>query len=207
MKVVLCHSGGLDSSVCLLKALASGVDVLSLGFDYGQKAKVELNFAERLCEKHRVPRQLRRIDLRKPQRVIARDREMTEIRAAPTSSFLPARNAIFLSLALAEAISENADEIWTGLNYRDSPMYPDCRPEFLESFQSMAKLATNSDLVIRAPLIDLRKPEIADLGRQYGLTPSDVWSCYRPTLIGGQPKPCQRCDGCIVSIHAWGIGN
>ncbi|MGE3279554.1 MAG: 7-cyano-7-deazaguanine synthase [Alphaproteobacteria bacterium] len=204
MRVILCHSGGLDSTVCMLDALAAGHDVISLGFDYGQRARVELTYARRQCERYSVPRQTIHVRWRHPPRQMPHDRSIDDIRQKPSSGFLPSRNAIFLALASAEAAGHSADEVWVGLNYRDSPGYPDCQPSFLNSFRHMLETATNRPPTIHAPLLELTKPEIATRARAHGLTPADVWSCYRPIRRKNREYlRCNKCDGCRVSNHAW----
>ncbi len=205
MKVVVCHSGGLDSSVCVIRALNQGHELLSLGFNYGQRARIELRYAKNLCDRFGVERKVFRVPRwSRPPRETHRDRDIEEIRQRPSRGFLPGRNAIFMCLAVTEAIGRDADEVWLGLNCIDSPGYPDCQPAFVEAFERMMTVGTDHPIAIRAPLMDLSKPNIAAEAREYGLTRDDVWSCYRPRRKrGGSYERCNSCDGCGVSNHAW----
>ena len=203
MRIVVCHSGGLDSSVCLLMGLEAAHEVISLGFDYDQRAKIELDYAKRLCRRFDVPRRVLQISWKRHHRKIPRGRSIGDIRARPSTAFLPARNAILLCLALAEAIALEADEVWTGLNYRDSPGYPDCQPTFLNAMQRLASAAVPGGPSVCAPLMEFTKPQIAERAMLYGLVSADTWSCYRPRRVSSRVTPCGRCDGCVVHQHAW----
>lgn len=202
-KAVVLHSGGLDSTVCLLLAKECGHDVLSVGVDYGQKSRAELLYASRQCQRFDVERRVIRVEWDKPAREIPLDRSVDEIRQQVSSAFLPGRNAVFLTLGCAEAAGIGAAEVWIGVNAIDYSGYPDCRPEFVEQFQNMISLAIPDAPQIVAPLIHMTKPEIAEEANRLGLAPGDTWSCYRPIATGKGFEPCGRCDACVLHQYAW----
>jgi 7-cyano-7-deazaguanine synthase len=203
--VVVLHSGGLDSTVCLLLARERGYRALSLGIDYGQKSRAELQYAARQCQDLGFERKIISVEWDKPERRIPLGRSLAEIRRGVSSAFLPARNAVFLVLGCAEATGIGADEVWIGVNSIDYSGYPDCRPEFIESFQDTIRLAIPGAPEIVAPLAGMTKPQIADEARRLGVGPDDTWSCYRPVETGGDYQPCGRCDACVLHRHAWGL--
>ena len=200
------HSGGLDSSVCLLLARRRSRRVISLGFDYGQRSRVELVYAARLCRSRGIPRRVVRLRWDKPQRDIPKSRSIAEIRSQGVSpAFLPGRNAIFLTIACAEAAAVGAKEVWIGTNSIDFSGYPDCRPEFIRACRMMMRTAIPGGARIVAPLQFHSKHRIGALARGLGLQRSDVWSCYRPRFGSRQPQPCGICDGCALSELAWSV--
>lgn len=203
MRILVLHSGGMDSTACLYKAKAEGHEVFSLGIDYGQRLAVELLFAQRHCEALGVPREVVSVTWRKPERHIPVDRSVKEMSASISPAFLPARNTLLLSIACAHASGIHADEVHTGLNCIEFSGYPDCTVEFLESFKAMMAIANPGGPRIVAPLHVLSKPEIAALARSLGIGEHDTWSCYRPQLIEGAITPCHECDACRLHDHAW----
>lgn len=202
-KVVVLHSGGLDSSVCLLLARKKGLDAISLGIDFGQRSRIEMVYADRLCEKFQIPRRIIKVRWHKPKRTIPKNRKIEEIRKSKSSAFLPGRNVVFLALAAAESASIGAKEIWIGVNSIDYSGYPDCRGDFIEAFQLMLEKAVPNGPKVIAPLQDLSKPEIAKLAIHLGLSREETWSCYRPKRINQSLRPCGRCDGCVLDEYAW----
>jgi len=205
-KAVVLLSGGIDSATTLVIARADGYSLFALSFDYDQRHRRELVSAERVAkavgvEKHlTLPLSLGEIggsaltdDLPVPkQRAV--DRISREI----PSTYVPARNTIFLSYALAWAEVLKARHIFIGANAIDYSGYPDCRPEFILAFESLANLATRAGvsgegIEIRAPLIDLTKAEIIKRGSELGLDYSMTFSCYDPTEDG---LSCGECDSC-----------
>jgi 7-cyano-7-deazaguanine synthase len=203
MKAVVLHSGGLDSTLCLLMAKEAGRDVVSLGIDYGQRHRIELEYALVQCHKYNVQRRVLRIEWDKPDRDMPTGRSLDEIRSGISSAFLPARNAVFLALACAEASGIDAEEVWIGVNAVDFSGYPDCRPEFIDSFKTMINTAVPGGPLIVAPLIEMSKPAIAAEAKRLGLAPSDTWSCYQPKFTNQGISPCGQCDACILHDHAW----
>lgn len=202
-RVVVLHSGGLDSTVCLLIAIERGHDVLSLGISYNQRHHVELDYAASQCAKFGVDRKVISVSWEKPQRVLPVDRTIAEIRSGVSSAFLPGRNGVFLMLASAEAAGIGAGEVWTGINSVDFSGYPDCRPEFVKSFQKMLSFAIPKGPRLVAPLQNKTKPQIARLAKRHGLAKSDTWSCYRPKITEVGLSPCLACDACKLHEFAW----
>jgi len=198
------HSGGMDSTVCLLQAQEAGHTVISLGVQYGQRHSVELQFAEKQAARYNIERRLIEVHWDKPVRQLPQSRTVSSIREAGVSpAFLPARNLIFLALASGEAAGVGATQIWTGINSIDFSGYPDCTPEFLESFSTCLDRAYPNGPRLVAPLLQLSKPQIAQEAKRLGLSASDTWSCYRPEVNGADVKPCGRCDACVLHAYAW----
>ena len=208
-RAVCLLSGGLDSATCLALAQREGYECYALSFDYGQRHRVELAAAAKVAdslraEEHRVVR----IDLRSfGQSALTDDidvpkgRTEAEMGGDIPVTYVPARNTVFLSLALAWAEVLGAADIFIGVNALDYSGYPDCRPEFLTAFEAMANLATRAGvegrtkIKIHMPLIELSKAEIVKLGRDLGLNFSLTHSCYDPDDRG---RPCGLCDSCLL---------
>jgi 7-cyano-7-deazaguanine synthase len=201
--VLVLHSGGLDSTTCLLAAQNEGHRVLSLGIDYGQAARAELQYANQQCESRSINRQVIKVEWAKPLRHMPLNRTIEEIRRSASTAFLPGRNALFLALALAHAAGVNAKRVVIGINCIDFSGYPDCTPKFLAAFTAMAQAADPLGPVISAPLLLKSKPEIARMAYALGLRRGDTWSCYRPTGGSEHPSPCGACDACSLHEHAW----
>ncbi len=219
---VVLLSGGLDSATVLALARAEGRDVHALSFRYGQRHAVELECARRQAalqgvHDHRI------IDLAHFGRIVApasalvADSALAVPRTAPTPdtipvTYVPARNALFLSYALALAEVLGAREIWIGTNALDYSGYPDCRPAFLRSFERMANLATRAGveapegapwLRVRAPLTDLRKHEIIARGLALGVDYGATSSCYDPVEGAGRARPCGACESCRLRAEGF----
>jgi len=201
--VLVLHSGGLDSSVCLLLAKRTDSQVFSLGVDYGQKGRPELHSAAVLCRRLDIPRRTVRVRWDKPSVVIPTGRTVDKIKLSVSPAFLPARNVVFLTMAAAESASIRANEIWIGVNSVDYSGYPDCRPEFIQAFQRMVNKAIPGGPAVVAPLQHLSKPQIAGLAIELGLSRNETWSCYSPRRISGRLHRCNACDGCVLSEYAW----
>jgi 7-cyano-7-deazaguanine synthase len=203
MRVLVLHSGGMDSTTCLYEAHRGGAEVFSLGVDYGQRLSVELMYAQRQCDALGIERSVVSVSWRKPERVIPLNRTVDEMRASISPAFLPARNAILLSLACAHASGISADEVHTGLNCIDFSGYPDCTVEFFRSFTTMMNIANPQGPKLVAPLLNLSKVEIAKMARGLGIGENDTWSCYRPQITSAGIVPCRACDACRLHDHAW----
>lgn len=203
MRVLVLHSGGMDSTTCLYKAHREGADVFSLGVNYGQKLAVELMFAQKHCDALGIPREVINVNWHKPERVIPTERSIGEMRASVSPAFLPSRNTVFLSLACAHAAGIGAEEVHIGINCIEFSGYPDCTPEFLNAFSTLAAVANPGGPRIVAPLLAMSKPEIASLAQELGIGEFDTWSCYRPVLQTGSVTPCGKCDACRLHEHAW----
>jgi 7-cyano-7-deazaguanine synthase len=202
-RAVILLSGGIDSATVLAIAKADGFTPCALSFRYGQRHGAELQAAIRVATAQRVSQHLI-ADV--PAALFAGsaltdwDIAVPDSPAAePDATYVPARNTVFLSLALAWAESIGAAHIFIGVNADDYAGYPDCRPEYLSAFQRMALLATNAGPVeIHAPLIDLAKTEVIRLGMALGVDYSLTLSCYNPA-----PGPCGACGACILRAAAF----
>jgi 7-cyano-7-deazaguanine synthase len=209
MRAVCLLSGGLDSSVCLALASSQGFECYALSFDYGQRHRVELESAARVAKSLGTARHLVvPIDLRvfggsalTSDIAVPKGRSAAQMTAEIPVTYVPARNTVFLSLALAWAEVLECSNIFIGVNALDYSGYPDCRPEYIEAFEGMANLATKAGveglmgLKIHTPLIRLSKAEIVKLGTQLGLDFSLTHSCYDPDEAG---RPCGQCDSCVL---------
>ena len=196
-------SGGLDSTTCLAIARADGFSPLyTMAFDYGQRHRHELAAAERIsrvlgAREHRVVK----IDLRQfggsaltSDIDVPKDRDEAAMSADIPVTYVPARNTIFLSYALAWAEVLACDDVFIGVNALDYSGYPDCRPEFIESFQRTARLGTKrAKFTVHAPLVRMTKAEIIRHGVKLGVDYSVTHSCYDPDPAG---RACGRCDSC-----------
>jgi 7-cyano-7-deazaguanine synthase len=199
-------SGGLDSATAAAIARSRGFDIYALSFDYGQRHARELQAAVRVAEALGAKRHVTlRCDLRAwggsaltADIPVPRGRSLAEMEKAIPVTYVPARNLIFLSLALGWAEVVKARRIFIGVNQLDYSGYPDCREEFLRSFEQTANMATKAGaeggrFVIEAPLVHMSKSEIIRAGTALGLDYGLTWSCY----TGGE-RPCGECDSCLL---------
>jgi 7-cyano-7-deazaguanine synthase len=210
MKAVCLLSGGLDSSTCLGIARRDGFECYTLAFDYGQRHRVELEAAARIAEhfgvrEHRVAQ----IDLRAfGGSALTADIAVPKDSLAPgiPVTYVPARNTIFLSYAMAWAEVLECSDIFIGVNAIDYSGYPDCRPEFIAAFEQMANLATRAGvegktlLRVHTPLAKLGKSEIVKLAAQVGVEFALTHSCYDPDRRG---RPCGHCDSCLLRLKGF----
>ncbi len=204
MNAVVLLSGGLDSATALAVARREGFACYALSFDYGQRHRLELELAAKQAQKQGAARHITtKIDLRQlGGSALTSDIDVPKDEADAGGipvTYVPARNTVFLSYALAWAEVLEANAIFIGVNAVDYSGYPDCRPEFIEAFESLANLATKAGvegrkLSVRVPLIDLTKAQIIQLGLELGVDYSLTTSCYDPSEMG---KPCGHCDACI----------
>jgi 7-cyano-7-deazaguanine synthase len=209
MRAVCLLSGGLDSSTCLALARRDGYECYALSFDYGQRHRIELDAAARVAARLGARQHVvARIDLRMfgnsaltAEIDVPKARSLDDMGHGIPITYVPARNTIFLSFALAWAEVLEASDIFIGVNALDYSGYPDCRPEFIAAFESMANLATKAGVEdrtlvrIHTPLIRLSKAQIVKLGRELGLDFSLTHSCYDPAADGA---PCGQCDSCLL---------
>lgn len=205
---VILLSGGLDSATCLAIAQSRGFTLHCLTIQYGQRHDIELESAKLIAVSMEA----------KEHKIIEVDLSafggsaLTDDIPVPKDSlseeipvtYVPARNTVMLSLALAYAETRQANDIYVGVNAVDYSGYPDCRPEFINAFQNLARLATKSgvngeEIVIHAPLIQMTKPEIIRTGLQLGVDYGITHSCYDP-LDG---RPCEHCDSCLIRMKAF----
>ena len=212
-RAVVLLSGGLDSATCLAVAKAEGFEVYALTFDYGQRHAVELECAEKIANFVGVEKLCRiKFDLRLWGGSALTDDSIDVPAADPANgekhvpiTYVPARNTIFLSFAASFAETIGARDIFIGVNSLDYSGYPDCRPDFIEAFRKCANLGTKAvdegwEFQIRAPLQNLRKTEIIQLGMKLGFDYSLTHSCYDPMPDG---TPCGACDSCRLRAAAF----
>ncbi len=202
-KVIVLHSGGLDSTVCLLQAIEQGYEPISLGIDYNQTHVIETKFASAQCNALNVERKLIKVCWEKSVKEIPIGRTLEEIKQGVSKAFLEGRNIVFLALACAQAAGVKAKEVWLGVNAIDFSGYPDCRPEFIESFVTMLSYGLPNGPKIVCPLVEMTKPEIAQEAHRLGIAKMDTWSCYRPKLSQHRLEPCNVCDACVLQNYAW----
>ncbi|MBL4790706.1 MAG: 7-cyano-7-deazaguanine synthase QueC [Kordiimonadaceae bacterium] len=208
-KAIVLLSGGLDSATVVAMAHADKYDVYALSFSYGQRHSIELKAAAAIAEALSVKEHKTAVlDLRlfggsalTDDIDVPKDRSEDDMEHDIPVTYVPARNTIFLSFALAYAETVGAKDIFIGVNALDYSGYPDCRPEYIASFEAMANLATKAGVTeddrvrIRTPLIDMTKAEIATIGTELGVDYSMTISCYDPN---GEGEACGHCDSCLL---------
>ncbi|WDU60132.1 7-cyano-7-deazaguanine synthase QueC [Pseudemcibacter aquimaris] len=213
-KAVVLLSGGLDSTTCVAIAQDQGFDVYGLSFSYGQRDNNELNASKAVAKARGIIRhEVINIDLRAfggsaltDDIDVPKGRSEDEMEDEIPVTYVPARNTIFLSFALAFAETIGSNDIFIGVNALDYSGYPDCRPEYIKSFQDMARLATkvgvegNDGVRINTPLIDLTKAEIIKTGLSLGVDYSMTTSCYDPADDG---SACGECDSCLLRLKGF----
>jgi 7-cyano-7-deazaguanine synthase len=211
---VVLLSGGLDSATVLAMAKSQGYEVFALSFSYGQRHSWELEAAKRVAQSQGVrDHKIATIDLRvfggsalTDNIDVPKGRTVDEMSHGIPITYVPARNTIFLSFALAWAEVLGSSDIFIGVNVLDYSGYPDCRPEYIEAFERMANLATKAgvenrqELKIHTPLITLSKAEIIRSGIELGVDYSVTSSCYDPAPNG---QPCGRCDSCLLRLKGF----
>ena len=201
-QAVIIVSGGIDSTTLLYKTLERGYDVKTLTFLYGQRHVKEAEYAENICRSLSVPHKT--VDLSSMKELLAGSAltdsavsvpevpETAEHYETLQATIVPNRNAIFLSVAVGYAVSLGAENIFFGAHFSDRGVYPDCRSEFVDAFQSAERLATDvPGLTIKAPFVDSDKSEIVKLGQGLGVPFKDTWTCYK----GGRLH-CGTCSSC-----------
>ena len=211
-KAVCLISGGLDSCVSALIAKKEGYEIYALSFNYGQRHNKEIECAKKISDfisaKNHI---IFNLDLNKfggsslvdKSLNIEQNQRIDEIGKKIPSTYVPARNTVFLSIALAYAEAIDADAIFIGATSTDYSGYPDCRPEYFEAYQKMADLATKKgvegkSIQIVTPLLNLSKSEIIKKGFNLNAPFEKTWSCYK-----GEDKPCGRCDSCILRLKGF----
>ena len=214
MKAVVLLSGGLDSTTTLAIAKRAGFDLFALTFDYGQRHHIEVDRAQDIAKHFAVvDHQIVKIDLRQfggsaltDSIEVPTDRDQKEMGSEIPVTCVPARNTIFLSFCLAYAEVKEANDIFIGVNAIDYSGYPDCRPEFITAFETLANLATKAGvegknrMKIHTPLIKLNKGEIIQKGLQLGVDFAMTHSCYNP---GEEGKSCGVCDSCQLRLKGF----
>ena len=211
-KAVILLSGGLDSTTCLAIAKHQGFDLNALTLNYGQRHDFELKSAQKIVDHFKIKNHsVVNINLAQfggsaltDEIDVPKDRSESEMTDIPLT-YVPARNTVFLSLALAWAETLNAFNIFIGVNVLDYSGYPDCRPEYIAAFEKTANLATKAGVSgerfkIHTPLINMKKSEIILNGLKLGVDYSLTSSCYDPLKNG---TPCGHCDACILRLKGF----
>jgi 7-cyano-7-deazaguanine synthase len=213
---VLLLSGGIDSTTLLALAKSEGYDVQALSFNYGQRHATELSAARKIAQRYGVIQHVvAQIDLRvfggsslTSDLPVPKDRDLTGLAMEIPITYVPARNTVFLSYALAYAEVAGARDIFIGVNALDYSGYPDCRPDFIAAFEKMANLATRVGVEsggepairIQTPLADMTKRQIIELGLRLGVDYAITSSCYDPDAGG---SACGRCDACQLRLRGF----
>lgn len=197
---VVILSGGLDSTVCLADAVTKHSPVIALTIDYGQRHRVELERASAVARHFGVEHIVQRLDLSTWGGSALTDPSLAVPTAAEAAAgtgipitYVPGRNLIFLSLAVALAEARACDTVIIGVNALDYSGYPDCRPEFIDSFNTTAGLALRDSVQVAMPLVDMSKADIVRRGVDLDAPLELTWSCYR-----GETEPCGDCDACAL---------
>ena len=207
-RAVVLLSGGLDSTTCAAEARRQGFGLLALTIDYNQRHRVELEAARRAAKRFGAERHVvLPLDLSAfggsaltGEAPVPKGEGAVDPHVIPPT-YVPARNTVFLSVALAWAEAAGARDIFIGVNALDYSGYPDCRPEFIRSFETLAETATKAGVEgerfrIHTPLLDLDKAGIARLAAELGVEAGATWSCYDPVMHGREALHCGRCDAC-----------
>jgi 7-cyano-7-deazaguanine synthase len=211
-KAVCLISGGLDSCVVSVIAKEKGFDICALSFQYGQLHTKELSCAKKIAEavgakKHIILdvdfNKIAGSSLLDASRDSINNHDLKDVGRDIPSTYVPARNTVFLSLALAYAETIDADAIFLGINAVDFSGYPDCRPKYIQAYQKMANLATKrgiegNPISIETPLLTQTKSEIVKTGLKLNVPFENTWSCYR-----GKENACGRCDSCILRLKGF----
>ncbi|AFY91357.1 7-cyano-7-deazaguanine synthase QueC [Chamaesiphon minutus] len=212
MKAVILLSGGLDSSTVLYLAKSEGYSCYALSFDYQQRHRRELEAANAIASAAGVvAHQVVSFDLRlwggsaltDDRIALPQERNLAQMSESIPVTYVPARNTIFLSFALAYAEAIEASRVYIGVNALDYSGYPDCRPDYIDAMRSVFRLGTKQGregdpIEIVTPLIDLKKTEIIQLGDRLGVPWAQTWSCY-----SGDRVPCGTCDSCRLRLAAF----
>jgi 7-cyano-7-deazaguanine synthase len=213
-KAVILLSGGLDSATTLAIAQNDGFTPYGLTFSYGQRHQFEIGASQKIAEASNLTNHIiTEIDLRAfggsaltDDIDVPKDRSENTMSGSIPVTYVPARNTIFLSFALAWAEVLQSNDIFLGVNSMDYSGYPDCRPEYIQSFQAMANLATKAgvegaqSITIHTPLISMTKEEIIRKGLELGVDYSLTHSCYDPDKAG---NACGRCDSCSIRLKGF----
>jgi 7-cyano-7-deazaguanine synthase len=212
-KAIILFSGGIDSTVILAMALQNQRHCLALSFDYGQRHAHELNSAKALAHHFKVEHTLIKIDpaaFKKSALVEKMDmpqhRTLEEMgKGQIPSTYVPARNTLFIAFALAQAEIHSAQEIHFGPNALDRHAYVDCRPEYVQKYQELINISTKQAIEgspphLIAPLINMTKIDIVKKGIELNVPLNLTWSCYNPTA---ELLPCKACDACMIRMDAF----
>lgn len=212
-KAIILLSGGLDSSITAYIAQLKGYDLSALSFLYGQQHDKEIQSARKIASSLSIQDHIFfKLDLsqfggssllKNSDQTISNPKQVSDIGNSIPNTYVPGRNTIFLSIALAFAETRNADAIFTGVTAMDYSGYPDCRPEYIQAFQQLANLATKKtvtghNIQIETPLINLNKSEIIKKGSKLSVPFEHTWSCYN-----GRDKACGQCESCQLRLQGF----
>jgi 7-cyano-7-deazaguanine synthase len=212
-KAIVLLSGGLDSSVTAYVAKQEGYDLSALSFLYGQQHDKEIQAAKKIADSLSIKDHVFfTLDLsqfggstllKSSIQSISIPKNISDIGKKIPDTYVPGRNTIFLSIALAFAETRNADAVFTGVTAMDYSGYPDCRPEYIKAFQDLANLATKktvtgNPIIIKTPLINLNKAEIVKKGKALSVPFKHTWSCYN-----GREKACGTCESCLLRLQGF----
>ena len=213
-KAIILLSGGLDSTTVLAIAKEQNYDCYALSFDYGQKQRSELESSIAIAKKSNViEHRIMKVSLNDIGGSALTDKDISVPKFSDSDdipiTYVPARNTIFLSFALAWAEVVDCQTIFIGVNALDYSGYPDCRPEFIEAFEAMANLATKQSvegdkIQIKTPLINMTKAEIIKKGLSLGVDYSETTSCYDANSLG---EACGECDACVLRKNGFSSAN
>jgi 7-cyano-7-deazaguanine synthase len=207
-KIIVVYSGGLDSFTLLNEAIRSGKDVSALSFDYGQKHSKELHFVENFCSQESIDSKI--VDVSSIKELFQGSSLTDEIDIpkghyeddSMKSTVVPNRNMILISLALGYAVTKEAEEVWFGAHAGDHAIYPDCRPEFVEKMDAVARIANYSPVAVKAPYIAMSKTEILAIGLNMQLDYGLTWTCYE-----GKELACGICGACHERLESFAANN
>ena len=207
-KIIVVYSGGLDSFTLLNEAIRSGKDVSALSFNYGQKHNKELHFVEKFCAQESIDSKIVNVSSIKE---LFQGSSLTDEIDIPKghyeddsmkSTVVPNRNMILISLALGYAVTKEAEEVWFGAHAGDHAIYPDCRPEFVEKMDAVARIANYSPIAVKAPYIAMSKTEILAIGLNMQLDYGLTWTCYE-----GKELACGSCGACHERLESFAANN
>ena len=207
-KIIVVYSGGLDSFTLLNEAIRSGKDVFALSFDYGQKHSKELDCVEKFCAQESIDSKI--VDVSSIKELFQGFSLTDEIDIpkghyeddSMKSTVVPNRNMILISLALGYAVTKEAEEVWFGAHAGDHAIYPDCRPEFVEKMDAVARIANYSPIAVKAPYIAMSKTEILAIGLNMQLDYGLTWTCYE-----GKELACGSCGACHERLESFAANN
>ena len=213
MRAIILLSGGLDSTVALSIAKSQGRECFALSYDYGQRHRIELEYAKQVALHYNIPQKVISLDpalfttsTLMTAEPVPTNRTLEEMaRGGIPSTYVPARNTLFLAYATAFAEVCNAQEIYVGMNADDQVGYPDCRPAYINAFQGLLNVATKQSTCgaapqLIAPLVNMRKKEIVNEGIRLNAPLTLTWSCYAPTTSAAT---CEQCDACMLRNTAF----
>jgi len=207
-KIIVVYSGGLDSFTLLNEAIRSGKDVSALSFDYGQKHNKELDCVEKFCAQESIDSKI--VDVSSIKELFQGFSLTDEIDIpkghyeddSMKSTVVPNRNMILISMALGYAVTKEAEEVWFGAHAGDHAIYPDCRPEFVEKMDAVARIANYSPIAVKAPYIAMSKTEILAIGLNMQLDYGLTWTCYE-----GKELACGSCGACHERLESFAANN